>query len=36
MANASWLSGAVAAAKTAAENLGLLVDVTITRHGTEV
>ena len=36
MANASWLESAVAAAKTAAEGLGLLVEVTITRHGTEV
>ena len=35
MANAPWLSGAVAAAKTAAEQLGLLIDVTITRHGGE-
>jgi len=35
MANAAWLVGAVGAAKAAAEGLGLLVDVTITRHGTE-
>lgn len=35
MANAPWLVGAVAAAKSAAEGLDLLVDVTITRHSTE-